>query len=111
MSYRAHEVAKKLKISMSALKARLLDKGIIIKSHMSPIDDEIVKTLVNENVLNNTKTNITTKDSVEMDKLLENFIIFIDTCSLMHEGSSKVFNGIFFNILNIKKKKVILLEI
>ena len=51
---------------------------------------------------------IAKKNSIEMDNLIKDYVIFIDTCSLMHEGSGKILNGIFFNILKIKKKKVIL---
>jgi len=43
MSIRVHEMAKELKISTGALKKHLSDMGIIVKSHMSPLSDEIVQ--------------------------------------------------------------------
>ena len=43
MSLRVHELAKKLKISTTALKKYLADMDIKVKSHMSPLDDEVVK--------------------------------------------------------------------
>ena len=45
MSIRVHELAKEFKISTAALKKHLGDLGVIVKSHMSPVDDEIVKKL------------------------------------------------------------------
>jgi len=38
---RVHELAKELKISTMALKTHLTALGVVIKSHMSFIDDEI----------------------------------------------------------------------
>ena len=38
---RVHVLAKELKISASALKKTLADLGVVVKSHMSLIDDEI----------------------------------------------------------------------
>jgi len=38
---RVHELAKELKISTMALKKHLTDEGVIIKSHMSLIEDEV----------------------------------------------------------------------
>ncbi len=45
MSIRVHELAKEFKISTAALKKHLGDLGVIVKSHMSPLDDEVVKKL------------------------------------------------------------------
>ncbi len=42
MVIRVHELAKEFKISTAALKKHLGDMGVVIKSHMSPVDDEIV---------------------------------------------------------------------
>ena len=38
---RVHVLAKELKISASALKKTLADLGVVVKSHMSLIDDEV----------------------------------------------------------------------
>lgn len=43
MPIRVHQLAKEFKISTSALKKHLADLGVDLKSHMSPVDDEIVK--------------------------------------------------------------------
>ncbi len=53
MQIRVHELAKELKISTMALKKHLTDLGVIIKSHMSLIDEEIankIRTKYNEQV-------------------------------------------------------------
>ena len=42
MSIRVHQLAKEFKISTAALKKHLGDMGVVVKSHMSPVDDEIV---------------------------------------------------------------------
>lgn len=42
MSIRVHELAKEFKISTAALKKHLSDMGVVVKSHMSPVDDEVV---------------------------------------------------------------------
>ncbi|MBN1326501.1 MAG: translation initiation factor IF-2 [Candidatus Cloacimonetes bacterium] len=42
MPIRVHELAKEFKISTAALKKHLGDMGVQVKSHMSPVDDEIV---------------------------------------------------------------------
>ena len=42
MPVRVHELAKEFKISTAALKKHLGDMGVVVKSHMSPVDDEIV---------------------------------------------------------------------
>ena len=39
---RVHELAKEFKISTAALKQHLADMGIMVKSHMSPVDDDVV---------------------------------------------------------------------
>ena len=39
---RVHELAKEFKISTAALKQHLSDMGIVVKSHMSPVDDDVV---------------------------------------------------------------------
>jgi len=39
---RVHELAKEFKISTAALRQHLADMGIVVKSHMSPVDDEVV---------------------------------------------------------------------
>jgi translation initiation factor IF-2 len=39
---RVHELAKEFKISTAALKQHLSDMGIVVKSHMSPVEDEVV---------------------------------------------------------------------
>ncbi len=41
MAIRVHELAKEFKISTAALKKHLLDMGVVVKSHMSPVDEEI----------------------------------------------------------------------
>ncbi len=41
MQIRVHELAKELKISTMALKKHLTDLGVIVKSHMSFIDEEV----------------------------------------------------------------------
>ena len=41
MAVRVHELAKEFKISTAALKKHLLDMGVVVKSHMSPVDEEI----------------------------------------------------------------------
>ena len=43
MPIRVHQLAKEFKISTAALKKHLGDMGIIIKSHMSPVEDDIVE--------------------------------------------------------------------
>ena len=45
MSIRVHELAKEFKLSTAALKKHLGDLGVVVKSHMSPVDGEIVKKL------------------------------------------------------------------
>ncbi len=40
MPTKVHQLAKELKISTAALKKHLNDMGVIVKSHMSPIDEE-----------------------------------------------------------------------
>jgi len=42
MSIRVHELAKEFKISTAALKKHLSDMGVEVKSHMSPVDEEVV---------------------------------------------------------------------
>ncbi|MBN2460800.1 MAG: translation initiation factor IF-2 [Candidatus Cloacimonetes bacterium] len=42
MPIRVHELAKEFKISTAALKKHLSDMGVVVKSHMSPVDDDIV---------------------------------------------------------------------
>ncbi|MCF7793106.1 MAG: translation initiation factor IF-2 [Candidatus Cloacimonetes bacterium] len=42
MPIRVHQLAKEFKISTAALKKHLGDMGVEVKSHMSPVDDEIV---------------------------------------------------------------------
>lgn len=42
MPIRVHELAKEFRISTAALKKHLQDMGVSVKSHMSPVDDEIV---------------------------------------------------------------------
>lgn len=41
MPIRVHELAKEFKISTAALKKHLKDMGVEVKSHMSPVEDEI----------------------------------------------------------------------
>ncbi|MCB5264241.1 MAG: translation initiation factor IF-2 N-terminal domain-containing protein, partial [Candidatus Cloacimonadaceae bacterium] len=41
MQIRVHELAKELKISTMALKKHLTDLGVVTKSHMSFIDEEV----------------------------------------------------------------------
>ena len=43
MSIRVHELAKEFKISTAALRKHLLDMGVTVKSHMSPLDEESIK--------------------------------------------------------------------
>ncbi|MDA3814007.1 MAG: translation initiation factor IF-2 [Candidatus Cloacimonetes bacterium] len=45
MPIRVHQLAKELKISTAALKKHLNDMGVIVKSHMSPIDEETEKNI------------------------------------------------------------------
>ena len=40
MPTKVHQLAKELKISTAALKKHLNDMGVMVKSHMSPIDEE-----------------------------------------------------------------------
>ena len=42
MPIRLHQLAKEFKISTAALKKHLGDMGVIVKSHMSPLDEEVV---------------------------------------------------------------------
>lgn len=42
MPIRVHQLAKEFKISTAALKKHLGDMGVEVKSHMSPVDDEVV---------------------------------------------------------------------
>jgi translation initiation factor IF-2 len=42
MSIRLHQLAKEFKISTAALKKHLGDMGVVVKSHMSPLDDDVV---------------------------------------------------------------------
>jgi len=42
MPIRVHELAKEFKISTAALKKHLSDMGVVVKSHMSPVDEEVV---------------------------------------------------------------------
>lgn len=41
MPIRVHELAKEFKISTAALKKHLKDMGVTVKSHMSPVDDDV----------------------------------------------------------------------
>ncbi|MDY6915169.1 MAG: translation initiation factor IF-2 [Candidatus Cloacimonadota bacterium] len=43
MAKRVHQLAKELKISTHALKKHLADMGVEVKSHMSPVEDEVVE--------------------------------------------------------------------
>lgn len=43
MGIRVHELAKELKISTGALRVHLKDLGVIVKSHMSQLDDDVVE--------------------------------------------------------------------
>ncbi|MFC1887515.1 translation initiation factor IF-2 [Candidatus Cloacimonadota bacterium] len=43
MSIRVHELAKEFKISTAALKKHLSDMGVVVKSHMSPLDEDVVQ--------------------------------------------------------------------
>ncbi|MEA2096259.1 MAG: translation initiation factor IF-2 [Candidatus Cloacimonadota bacterium] len=45
MPTKVHQLAKELKISTAALKKHLNDMGVIVKSHMSPIDEETEKNI------------------------------------------------------------------
>jgi len=45
MQTKVHQLAKELKISTAALKKHLNDMGVIVKSHMSPIDEETEKSI------------------------------------------------------------------
>jgi len=45
MPTKVHQLAKELKISTAALKKHLNDMGVIVKSHMSPIDEETEKSI------------------------------------------------------------------
>ncbi len=45
MPTKVHQLAKELKISTAALKKHLKDMGVIVKSHMSPIDEETEKNI------------------------------------------------------------------
>ena len=45
MAIRVHELAKEFKISTAALKKHLSDMGVVVKSHMSPLDDDVVKNI------------------------------------------------------------------
>jgi len=42
MPIRVHELAKEFKISTAALKKHLSDLGVVVKSHMSPVDEDVV---------------------------------------------------------------------
>ncbi len=42
MPIRVHQLAREFKISTAALKKHLGDMGVEVKSHMSPVDDEVV---------------------------------------------------------------------
>ncbi|HCX72228.1 MAG TPA: hypothetical protein DHM37_00760, partial [Candidatus Cloacimonas sp.] len=43
MTKRVHQLAKELKISTHALKKHLADMGVEVKSHMSPVEDDVVE--------------------------------------------------------------------
>ncbi len=45
MQTKVHQLAKELKISTAALKKHLNDMGVIVKSHMSPIDEDTEKNI------------------------------------------------------------------
>lgn len=45
MQTKVHQLAKELKISTAALKKHLSDMGVVVKSHMSPIDEETEKNI------------------------------------------------------------------
>ncbi len=45
MPTKVHQLAKELKISTAALKKHLNDMGVIVKSHMSPIDEKTEKNI------------------------------------------------------------------
>ena len=45
MAIRVHELAKEFKISTAALKKHLKDMGVVVKSHMSPVDDEVAENI------------------------------------------------------------------
>jgi len=45
MQTKVHQLAKELKISTAALKKHLSDMGVVVKSHMSPIDEETEKSI------------------------------------------------------------------
>ncbi|HNQ44449.1 MAG TPA: translation initiation factor IF-2 N-terminal domain-containing protein [Candidatus Cloacimonadota bacterium] len=53
MQIRVHELAKELKISTMALKKHLTDLGVITKSHMSFIEEEVadkIRNIFNEQI-------------------------------------------------------------
>ncbi len=55
---RVHELAKELKISASALKKTLADLGIVVKSHMSLLDDDVatkIRAMFNDQISANKK--------------------------------------------------------
>ncbi len=55
---RVHELAKELKISASALRKTLADLGIIVKSHMSLLDDDVaskIRAMFNDQISANKK--------------------------------------------------------
>ncbi|MCD4819884.1 MAG: translation initiation factor IF-2 [Candidatus Cloacimonetes bacterium] len=45
---RVHELAKELRISTAALKKHLRDLGVVVKSHMSPVEESVVKKIKNK---------------------------------------------------------------
>ncbi|RLC54583.1 MAG: hypothetical protein DRH89_09370, partial [Candidatus Cloacimonadota bacterium] len=45
MPTKVHQLAKELKISTAALKKHLNDMGIVVKNHMSPIDEKTEKNI------------------------------------------------------------------
>jgi len=53
LQIRVHELAKELKISTMALKKHLTDLGVITKSHMSFIEEEVadkIRNIFNEQI-------------------------------------------------------------
>ncbi|MFA7097024.1 MAG: translation initiation factor IF-2 N-terminal domain-containing protein [Gammaproteobacteria bacterium] len=63
MQIRVHELAKELKISAMSLKKQLQDLGVITKSHMSLIEDEVA-----DKIRKTYHAQVVTKNRAEEDR-------------------------------------------
>jgi serine/threonine protein kinase len=105
---RVHELAKELKISTMSLKTHLTALGVITKSHMSFVEDDIANQIreyikkTKDKVYSKTMSSITSPENklaksyspkpkarvFDIGKLDHSYLVFCDTCSFMHSMAS-----------------------